>query len=79
MVYQARVLKDQVQHERQFFKYHLSRGVKTPRGLSPLGNSHFEYLYNILSMNPKSRVSLGIQIGQAKRTLADLNADLEEE
>ena len=56
MVYQARVLKDQVQHERQFFKYHLSRGVKTPRGLSPLGRSHFEYLYNILSMNPKSRV-----------------------
>jgi len=56
MVFQARVMKDQVQHERQFFKYHLSRGVKTPRGLSPLGRSHFEYLYNILSMNPKSRV-----------------------
>ncbi len=46
----------QVQHERQFFKYHLGRGVKTPRGLSPLGRSHFEHLYGILSQNPKSRV-----------------------
>ena len=32
-----------------------------------------------LGMNPKSRISLGIQLGQMKKTLADLNADLEEE
>jgi hypothetical protein len=30
-------------------------------------------------MNPKARVSLGISIGQAKKSLSDLNAELEEE
>ena len=30
-----------------------------------------------IGLNPKSRVSLGIQIGQAKKTLADLNTELD--
>ena len=42
-------------------------------------DAEIRQLEDRIGMNPKSRVSLGIQIGQAKRTLADLNADLEEE
>ena len=30
-----------------------------------------------IGLNPKSRVQLGIQIGQAKKTLADLNTELD--
>ena len=30
-----------------------------------------------IGLNPKSRVSLGIQIGQAKKTLAELNTELD--
>ena len=30
-----------------------------------------------IGLNPKARVSLGIQIGQAKKTLADLNTELD--
>jgi len=42
-------------------------------------DAEIRQLEDRIGMNPKSRVSLGISIGQAKRTLADLNADLEEE
>jgi len=42
-------------------------------------DAEIRQLEDRLGMNPKSRVSLGIQIGQMKKTLADLNADLEEE
>ena len=30
-----------------------------------------------IGLNPKARVSLGIQIGQAKKTLSDLNSELD--
>ena len=42
-------------------------------------DAEIRQLEDRLGMNPKSRISLGIQLGQMKKTLADLNADLEEE
>ena len=42
-------------------------------------DAEIRQLEDRIGMNPKSRVSLGIQIGGLKKTLADLNADLEEE
>ena len=42
-------------------------------------DAEIRQLEDRIGMNPKARVSLGISIGQAKKTLADLNADLEEE
>ena len=42
-------------------------------------DAEIRQLEDRIGMNPKSRISLGIQLGQAKKTLADLNADLEEE
>lgn len=56
MVFQAKELRGLVESERTFFKGLLARGVQTPRGLKPLGRTHLEYIYNILSKNPKSRV-----------------------
>ena len=32
-----------------------------------------------IGLSPKARVSLGIQIGQMKKSLDDLNSELEEE
>jgi len=42
-------------------------------------DAEIRQLEDRIGMNPKSRVSLGIQIGGLKKTLADLNSDLEEE
>ena len=42
-------------------------------------DAEIRQLEDRMGMNAKARVSLGISIGQAKKTLADLNADLEEE
>ena len=42
-------------------------------------DAEIRQLEDRLGMNPKSRISLGIQLGQMKKTLADLNAHLEEE
>ena len=42
-------------------------------------DAEIRQLEDRIGMNPKSRVSLGIQIGGLKKTLADFNADLEEE
>ena len=42
-------------------------------------DAEIRQLEDRLGMNPKARVSLGIQIGQMKKSLADLNASLEEE
>ena len=42
-------------------------------------DAEIRQLEDRIGMNPKARVSLGISIGQAKKTLSDLNADLEEE
>ena len=42
-------------------------------------DAEIRQLEDRIGMNPKARVSLGISIGQAKKSLADLNAELEEE
>ena len=42
-------------------------------------DAEIRQLEDRIGMNPKSRVALGISIGQAKKSLADLNAELEEE
>ena len=56
MVSRVNELRKSVSEERRFFRDRLVRGVRTPSGRKPLGRSHIEYLHNILSMNPKSRV-----------------------
>jgi len=51
--------------------------------LNPLYNAllkidaEIRNLEDRIGLNPKARVSLGIQIGQAKKTLSDLNSELE--
>jgi P27 family predicted phage terminase small subunit len=42
-------------------------------------DAEIRQLEDRIGMNPKARVSLGISIGQAKKSLSDLNAELEEE
>ena len=42
-------------------------------------DAEIRQLEDRIGMSPKSRISLGISIGQAKKSLADLNAQLEEE
>ena len=42
-------------------------------------DAEIRQLEDRVGMNPKARVSLGISIGQAKKSLSDLNAELEEE
>ena len=42
-------------------------------------DAEIRQLEDRIGMNPKARVSLGISIGQAKKSLAELNAELEEE
>ncbi len=51
--------------------------------LNPLYNAllkidaEIRNLEDRIGLNPKARVSLGIQIGQAKKSLADLNSELD--
>jgi len=40
-------------------------------------DAEIRQLEDRIGLNPKARVSLGIQIGQAKKTLADLNSELD--
>ena len=40
-------------------------------------DAEIRQLEDRIGLNPKARVSLGIQIGQAKKTLADLNTELD--
>ena len=42
-------------------------------------DAEIRQLEDRIGMNPNARVSLGISIGQAKKSLSDLNAELEEE
>ena len=42
-------------------------------------DAEIRQLEDRIGMNPKARVLLGISIGQAKKSLSDLNAELEEE
>jgi len=42
-------------------------------------DAEIRQLEDRIGLNPKARVALGLSIGQAKKTLADLNSELDTE
>lgn len=70
---------------RGFRRKRLVLGAQGQKVLNPMGralhafDSEIRQLEDRLGMNPRSRLQLGIQLGEAARTLQELNRGLEED